>query len=155
MKFLGITTILMSLTLSWANTTTKEKSVNSTNAVIEVVMAMSKSMQEGNLESVLKYYEPDASLVAQPGVTVSGTKLREAMQGYVSMKPKFDMPKHEVIVSGDTALHSAPWTMEGIDPSTGKKVQQEGFSVAVLRLQKDGRWLLVIDNPFGDYVKSK
>lgn len=129
--------------------------MDNSKAVIAVVMAMSEAMRAGNLDSVLKYYEPSASLVAQPGVTVTGAKFKEAMQGFVSMKPKFNMPKHEVIESGDTALHIAPWTMEGIDPSTGQQVKQDGLSVAVLRRQKDGRWLIVIDNPFGEYIKSK
>jgi len=129
--------------------------MDNSKAVIDVVMAMSEAMHAGNLESVLKYYEPNATLVALPGVTVTGAKLKEAMQGFVSMKPKFNMPKHEVIESGDTALHIAPWTMDSADPSSGEQVKQEGLSVAVLRRQKDGRWLILIDNPFGEYIKSK
>lgn len=135
---------------------TKEKNMSQANTekIVEVVKQMSKSMEQGKLEAVMAAYESGATLVAQPGVPVSGPAFKEAMNGYVSMKPVFDMPKHEVIESGDIALHIAPWTMRAVDPTTGKEVVQKGLSLAVFRKQKNGSWLMVIDNPFGDNLLS-
>lgn len=145
------------VTLSaYSKTQIKEKKVvNNSEAIIEVVKNMSAAMEQGNLEEALKSYEPGATLVAQPGMNVSGSAFREAMNGYVSMKPKFNMPKHEVIESGDIALHISPWTMEAIDPATGKVIKQSGLSLAVFRKQKNGRWLMIIDNPHGGHLLSK
>ena len=117
--------------------------------VHSVVKAMSSAMAQGDMKAVLAAYEPGASLVAQPGTVVSGPRLREALAGYLAMKPVFDMPRHEVIESGDIALHISPWTMEAVDPSSGNAVTQSGLSIAVFRRQADGGWLMVIDNPFG------
>ena len=34
----------------------------------------------------------------------------------------------------------------------GTKIQERGLSVAVLRRQPDGQWLMVIDNPHGQHL---
>ena len=122
-----------------------------TNAekVNSVVKKMAAAMERGDIEAVMAAYEREASLVVQPGVTASGTQLREALNGFIAMKPKFDMPKHEVIECGDIALHISPWTMEAVDPITGNRIEQGGLSLAVFRRQSDGNWLMVIDNPNG------
>ncbi len=62
--------------------------------------------------------------------------------------PKFEFGQNEVIVTGDIAVHSMPWSMTGTAPD-GTKVEQGGLSIAVLRRQPDGNWLMVIDNPHG------
>ena len=138
-----------------SKTQTQEKNMSNTDKIIQAVNQMSKAMEQGKLDAVMTAYESGATLVPQPGVAVSGPAFNEAMNGYVSMKPVFDMPKHEVIESGDIALHIAPWTMKAIDPTTGKEMIQKGLSLAVFRKQKDGKWLMVIDNPFGDNLLSK
>ena len=120
-----------------------------------VVKKMSAAMEHGNIDAVMSAYESGACLVVQPGVTVSGAALREALNGFISMKPKFNMPKHEVIESGDIALHISPWTMHAVDPATGSPVEQSGLSLAVFRRQPDGNWLMVIDNPFGAALLSQ
>ncbi len=131
--------------------------MNKQNAdtIHSIVEAMSSAMGRGDMEAVLSAYEPGASLVAQPDTVVSGPALREAFTGYLTMKPKFDMPKHEVIESGDIALHIGPWTMEAVDPSTGNTIKQSGLSLAVFRRQADGNWLMVIDNPYGANLLDK
>lgn len=91
----------------------------------------------------------------QPGKTASGPELREALNGFIAMKPKFHMSEHEVIESGDIALHVSPWTMDAVDPATGSPVKQGGLSLAVFRRQRDGNWLMVIDNPYGAALLAK
>ena len=136
-------------------TNNKGETMSDGEMIIQVVKSMSAAMGEGNLQSVMNTYEKGASLVAEPGTTVTGEAFLKAMEGYVSMNPKFHMPEHEVIISGDIALHIGPWTMEAQDPSTGQQIEQKGLSLAVFRRQTDGRWLMVIDNPFGDHLLSK
>jgi ketosteroid isomerase-like protein len=50
-------------------------------------------------------------------------------------------------------VHSSTWDMVARAPD-GSEFTQSGFSVVVLRKQADGKWLMVIDNPFGDLVKQ-
>lgn len=149
---LTTTTLLICLSTE-GKVTKKEVGMSNADKIIAVVMNMSQEMEKGNLDQVMRAYETKASLVAQPGIIVSGAALKEAMNEYVTMKPKFSMPIHEVIESGDIALHISPWTMSAIDP-TGKEIKQTGFSLAVLRKQANGEWLIVIDNPYGGNLLS-
>ena len=123
--------------------------MSNSDKINSVVQKMAAAMERGDIGAVMAAYERGASLVVQPGVTASGTQLREALNGFIAMKPKFDMPKHEVIECGDIALHISPWTMEAVDPVTGSRIEQGGLSLAVFRRQPDGNWLIVIDNPNG------
>ena len=123
--------------------------MTNSDKINSVVKKMAAAMERGDIEAVMAAYEPGASLVVHPGATSSGAQLREALNGFIAKKPKFNMPKHEVIESGDIALHISPWTMEATDPATGNRVEQGGLSLAVFRRQPDGNWLMVIDNPNG------
>ena len=123
--------------------------------IIQVVKNMSAAMGEGNIQTVMSAYEKGATLVAEPGLNVTGEDFIKSMESYLAMNPKFHMPEHEVIISGDIALHIGPWMMEARNPSTGQLIQQKGLSLAVFRRHPDGKWLMVIDNPFGDHLLSK
>jgi uncharacterized protein (TIGR02246 family) len=109
----------------------------------------------GDMDGILATYEPNAAMVAQPGMTVMGTlAMREAFKEFLAINPKITIVSQDLIQSGDIALHSYTWKMSGKTPD-GHPVEQSGFSVAVLRKQPDGRWLMVIDNPFGDHLLRK
>ena len=54
----------------------------------------------------------------------------------------------QVIEYGDLALYLSRWNLSGTDPS-GKAVTMGGQSTDILRRQRDGRWLIAVDNPWG------
>ena len=109
----------------------------------------------GDIGAILATYETNAVLVAQPGLSVTGTPaLREAFKQFTAISPIISVIKQDVIEAGDIALHSYTWTMKGKTPD-GHPVEQNGFSIIVLRKQADGQWLMVIDNPFGDLLLKK
>ncbi len=109
----------------------------------------------GDIESVLATFEPNGVLVGQPGMIAKGTPaLREAFKQFMAINPKITVTNHDVIQADDIALHSSTWTMSGKTPD-GFPIEQSGFSVVVLRKQADGKWLMVIDNPFGDHLVHK
>jgi uncharacterized protein (TIGR02246 family) len=116
---------------------------------------MTDAFQKGDITAVLKTYEPGAVVVGEPGKPLQGeAALRQMFAGFVALKPRFTYGGHDVVQAGDIALHIAPWQMVGVDPE-GKPVQGQGLSVAVLRKQPDGRWLMVIDQPFGDMLLAQ
>ena len=65
--------------------------------------------------------------------------------------PVFEYAGHEVFVSGDLAIHIAPWKMTGELPD-GQEIGDTGLSIAVLRRQANGEWRIVIDNPYGAHL---
>jgi uncharacterized protein (TIGR02246 family) len=103
-----------------------------------------------DMDAILTTYEPNALMQAQPGMNAIGTEaLRGAFQYFLALSPKITVTNSEILQTGDIALHSYTWNMTGKAPD-GSPVEQSGLSVNVLRKQANGRWLMVIDNPFGD-----
>ncbi len=117
--------------------------------VLAVVERMTSAFQQGDIDQVMASYETSAAVLFEPGTPVSEpAALRQMFEAFSAMSPNFTYSGHEVVVAGDVAVHFAPWTMTGTSPE-GQKIEQNGLSVAVMRKQPDGRWLMVIDNPHG------
>jgi len=110
----------------------------------EVHRLFSEAFNAGNLDAILSLYEPDAVLVPQPGQTVRGhAAIRQALTAFLAMKPRFAFQSIKALESNDIAILFSNWTLAG----TG--LSMEGQTTDVVRRQKDGTWLFVIDNPFG------
>lgn len=113
------------------------------------VAQMTSAFEKNNIDAVMNAYEPGAAVVFDPGQPVTNEQqLRQMFSGMAAAKPVFTYSGHEVVVSGDTAVHIAPWQMVAHTPD-GQEIRQSGLSVAVLRRQADGSWKMVIDNPHG------
>jgi ketosteroid isomerase-like protein len=120
--------------------------------VLATIEQMTTAFESADLERVMSAYEPGAVVVFEPGRPVSDPAiLRATFSQWFALTPRFEYSGHEVFVSADIALHIAPWRMEGTAPD-GSAIEQTGLSVAVLRRQPDGRWRLVIDDPFGQHL---
>jgi uncharacterized protein (TIGR02246 family) len=127
----------------------QEKQIHST------VQEMVSSFHQGDIAGILRTYEPSAVVVGEPGSPVSGTSaLSKMFEGFIAAKARFTFSGHEVIQAGDLALHLTPWRMAGVGPD-GSSITAAGLSVAVLRRQPDGKWLMVIDQPYGDSIQSR
>ena len=127
---------------------------NAEEEVIKAVETMTAAFHAGDIEGVMASYEEQATVVFEPGKPVSDrTALRQGFTQFFALQPRFTYSGHEVFVAGDTAMHIAPWTMQGTTPD-GTAIEQSGLSVAVLRRQADGRWLMVLDDPHGQHLTS-
>jgi uncharacterized protein (TIGR02246 family) len=126
------------------------KTMDQKTQILATIEAMTSAFERGDIDGIMRTYEPGAVVVAQPGMVVSGTPaLRAMFAGFVAAKARFTFLGHEVLQAGDVAVHFTPWQMAGVAPD-GSAIKSEGLSVAVLRRQADGTWLMVIDDPFGD-----
>ena len=120
--------------------------------VLATIEAMTGSFNRGDVDGVMRTYEPGAVVLGQPGAPVQGdAPLRAMFAEFIAAKARFTFDAHEVIAAGDVALHLTPWKMTGVGPD-GSPITASGLSLAVLRRQPDGRWLMVIDNPYGDAI---
>ena len=92
-------------------------------------------------------YEPSAAFEPQPGEIVRGrTVIREALDELLAIKPTIVADTVQTLIAGDTALVINEWQLTGTAPD-GTPVRQQGRSTDVVRLQPDGRWLVLIDKP--------
>jgi len=118
--------------------------------ILSTITDMTHAFHQGDIDGIMRSYEGGAVVVGQPGTPVSGSAaLRAMFEGFVAAKARFTFAGHELIQADDIALHLTPWRMVGVAPD-GTALAAGGLSVAVLRRQPDGRWLMVIDNPHGD-----
>lgn len=138
------TMLLMNTAAAQAQT---EPTAMEKTAILTTIEAMTNAFAAGDMEGILSTYEPNATVVGQPGQPVSGHEPLRAMFGqFIAQGVAFTYGAHEVVVSGDIAVHFMKWTAPTPDG------EMSALSVAVLRKQPDGTWKMVIDNPFGDTV---
>lgn len=149
---------LMALALSTSLTTQtlaqESDTMSQDQNVLDRISTMTTDFQNKEIEKVFQSYEAQATIVFEPGAPVSNRDAQvEIFTGMAAINPVFVYSGHEVIVNGDTALHIAPWSMTATTPD-GQEISQSGLSVAVLKKQSDGEWLMVIDNPHGQRLMA-
>ena len=115
------------------------------DAVNDLVDAINRR----DLEGAVAAYTRDGVLVVQPGQLARGTaQLRDALAGFIALRPVLRSETQHVMESEDVALYLGRWSLRGTDPA-GNAVVLGGESTDVLRRQPDGRWLIALDNPWG------
>ena len=121
---------------------------------LDTINSLTAAINQGDLDAALNLYEHDAVFVAQPGRLARGHDgIREALSVFVSLKASLRGQAQQVVESGDVVLYCSRWTLTGTSPDGGK-VEMAGVSSDILRRQSDGRWLIVIDNPWGTSILS-
>ena len=121
----------------------------------QTIDTMTAAFAKGELDAILDTYEAGAVVVAAPGQLSKGTQaLRQMFSQFIALKPEFTFTANDAVQADDLAIHYNTWTMKGKMPD-GTTIEQGGLSVVVLRKQADGRWLMVIDDPFGDRLLRK
>jgi ketosteroid isomerase-like protein len=143
-------TIIISLTLI-LSLSAFSKNMDEKVKVKNTIDRMVQALKVGNIQGVLDTYEQTAKVVSKPGVNVTGVELKKMFLQIIQMNPVFSFPKHEIIIVGNIAVHTSTWIMEATTPD-GKKIKDSGLSVVVLRKQKNGNWLMILDNPNGGHL---
>jgi uncharacterized protein (TIGR02246 family) len=108
-----------------------------------------EEFNRGNVSFLMTLYEKDAYFASKPGQVVQGLEsIRLSLQGFIDMKVKLEARVRRVIQAGNLALLITEWSIVGTEPD-GKPINLTGRGTVVLRLQSDGGWLMVIENPWG------
>ncbi len=156
-NYLGIALALATSTIGYAQNTKKmDLSFNEEQkAVYSTIERMVNAFEHKDIKGVLDTYEKNAIVMFEPGKPISGHEnLRQAFTEFVKFDPEYTFKGHEVFIADDIATHIAPWNMVGTLPD-GNRIEQNGLSVAILRKQPDGSWLMIQDNPHGQFLLSK
>ena len=116
---------------------------------LDTVNRLVGAINAGDLTTAVELYEPEAILVIRPGQVARGwSHLREALAGFVALQATLTSEAQHVLEAGDLALYLGRWTLQSVDPG-GEPVMLSGESTDILRRQRDGRWLIAVDNPWG------
>jgi uncharacterized protein (TIGR02246 family) len=104
----------------------------------------------GDSDALMELYEPDATLIAQPGSVVRGLdEIRAALGGFLALKGKIRVDTKLVLTVGDLAYLANTWSLEGTG-ADGEPVTLGATTAEVARRGEDGNWRYVIDNAWGD-----
>jgi uncharacterized protein (TIGR02246 family) len=116
---------------------------------LDVITRLVNAMNTCDLETALGLFEPGATFVVKPGVVVNGISgIRQALAGFMAVKPTLTIEAQQVVEVGDVAQYCARWNISGTD-SSGNPVKLSGRSSSILRRQFNGTWLFLLDNPWG------
>lgn len=103
----------------------------------------------GDLDGMLALYEEGATFVRGADDYVnSRAALVEGLRGFLDTRGKIRLETRYAVQHGDLALLSNEWTLTG-KAADGEPFTMTGRTVEVVRRQPDGRWLYVIDHPWG------
>lgn len=159
LRFLSRLTLIIlpfMITVSLYSQTNKTKTMTKEQLnVLSAIENMTLAFQNKNIDRVMASYEPGAVVVFEPEKPISDENvLREMFIQMSMLNPIFTYSGHEVFISGNIATHISPWQMTAKTPD-GKTITQSGLSVAVLRKQSNGEWLMIMDNPHGQFLMDK
>lgn len=116
-----------------------------TTSPSDVHQAFAEAFNARDLEGMLALYEPDAVVVAGTGEVVDGPdNIRAAMKSYLELQGDIRIETVFVIQSGEIALTRSRWEVRD-----GDEVTASSSGAEVMRRGSDGKWRLVIDNPYG------
>jgi len=111
--------------------------------------AWEKAYNGGDLDALVELYEPEATVIPEPGSPVTGqAAIREALAPLLALKGQIQLRTTAVIESGDLAVVYAEWSLTGGTDPGGSPVNLDGRSTELMRRQSDGSWRDVIDDPF-------
>lgn len=99
-----------------------------------------------DLEAIVRLYEPAALLVSTDAPAQGTEAIREKYRGFLETQPTIELQTLAVHRAGELAMLHGKWTLRGTGPDGGH-IHREGRNTETARLQQDGRWLFVIDNP--------
>jgi uncharacterized protein (TIGR02246 family) len=107
---------------------------------------LQQAMRAGDLEAALRLYEPEAAFANAAGQVRSGhADLREELGLLADAKADFEVTILKVIQNGDLALQHVEWSIT-------RPQATSAYALEVFRRQADGRWLLVIGDPFNLFM---
>lgn len=111
--------------------------------------AFQKAFNAGDLEALLKLYDEQSVLVAEPGKPVQGLgNIKQALTGFLALKLPIQISVRRIYEGADIGLCVADWSIAGKGPD-GKDVKLGGASSEVVRKTSGGNWVYAIDNPYG------
>lgn len=126
-----------------------------TNA-LNTIKLMTAAFHQKDMEGIMASYESGGAVMFEPDKAITDPEaIQQMFAGFFQINPNFTYPKgHQVYIANDIALHIAPWVMTGMTPD-GTKLSESGLSIAVLRKQLNGDWLMVLDNPNGQALMEQ
>ena len=114
-----------------------------------------EAFNAGDIEALMALYEPDATLIPQPGAIAEGpAAIRESLRWFLDRGGTITLDTKLVVRVGDLAFLANRWSLTGATMPDGSPAELGATTAEVARQQPDGTWLYVIDNAWGDQAAT-
>jgi uncharacterized protein (TIGR02246 family) len=99
-------------------------------------------MADGDLESLVQIYDPEAAFLTESGEVKTGREgIRDQLAPLAAARAAFDFDIRQVIRAGEIALMHTHWRVSSPEP-------RSVYAIEVARRQPDGAWCWLIGDPF-------
>lgn len=112
------------------------------NTPEEIHVLFLDAFNRADVEALVALYEAGATLVTGSGSAVGHDAIRKAYEHILAGGPRMELETRAIVESGDgLAVMHASWVVHRSEDVVS------GTSTEVVRRQRDGSWLFVIDEP--------
>jgi ketosteroid isomerase-like protein len=116
----------------------------------QAVELLDKAFNEGDLATVLSFYEEAAIVITEPGKSARGKEeLKDFFERVMQSGSSAKQLRMHFIEADGVAFFLSHWTLEAKDASVPSRTFT---ATTVFRRQQGGGWKVLIDNPFGPFV---
>ena len=118
------------------------------NSPEHAIQVLDRAFNEGDLDTVMAFYDEAALVVPQPGVEARGKEAIREMYGKMLQPGVIARQLQIRVLEADgIALFTSRWSL-----SQPGQTQKTFISTTVLRQQRDGGWKALIDNAQGPAI---
>jgi ketosteroid isomerase-like protein len=111
------------------------------NSPEEICKLFQQYMAQGDVDSLLSLYDPEAVFLNRSGEIKKGRReLRDEFAPLAEMRASFEFDIKQVIKSADIALMHTKWKVSSPQPMSV-------YAIEVARRQPDGTWCWLIGDP--------
>ncbi|MBO0356008.1 DUF4440 domain-containing protein [Muricauda ruestringensis] len=108
-----------------------------------------RAFNSGIVDNLNRLFEPGAKIINKDGNLITGkNEINQEHIGLLKIGGKMTSINKYCVVFEDIALLRADWKIVTKDEN-GKNLEINGSSTEIVRKQKNGDWLYIVDNPFG------
>ncbi|WP_128331483.1 DUF4440 domain-containing protein [Apibacter sp. HY039] len=123
--------------------------INIPNSPDQMNQCFADAYNSGDLNRINALFEKEAKIVKYNGDIISGfEKMNEEHLNLLKLGGKMTSVNKYCIETEDIAMLRADWKIETKNEKS-EDITITGSSVELIRRQKDGTWLYIVDNPFG------
>ena len=114
----------------------------------EIHALFQKAFNLGDVEALISLYEPGAILMVGGKQVRGRANISAAFHSMLSAGVEMSLTTRSIIESGDgLALLHGEWVVRRVS-ATESQLTTRGLSTEVVRMQPDGTWQFIIDNPY-------
>lgn len=109
-------------------------------------------IKTGDVTGAISCFDVHAVYIDRDGTRISGLpQIEAAMRQLCAWRPAVQGGKSHVTIVDDVAIWLDKWEMTGTAPN-GNPIRMNGHTGCLMKRNKAGVWMWLVDNPFGTAV---